>query len=86
MTRGVLRALSLLTTVGIYMVVPILGAVYIGGRFFKRQPLLLVLVVLLGVAVAFRNLFKMMNTESKFKEQKNERRIGRPKGYEDKEE
>ncbi len=86
MTRGVFRALSLLTMVGIGMVVPILGAVYVGGKFCRDKPVLLVLIVLFGVAVAFRNLFKMIKTESKFKEEKNEKRIGRPKGYEDKDE
>ncbi len=86
MKRGTMRALSLLSMVGIGMLVPILGAAFIAGRFLKGHPILMILVIGLGVAVAFRNLFVNVLKELNRKEEKDETIIGRPKGYKDPEE
>lgn len=87
MNKGVVRALALVSQIGINMLVPILGAVLAARTFFSGNTVVLILLVLLGIGVAFRNLYVVMMREFRrksdaFKEVKQVRR-GRPIGYED---
>lgn len=82
--KGVLRALALLSQIGINMLVPILGAVLAARTFFSGSTLALVLLVLLGIAVAFRNFYVVMMKE--FRRKTGESKVssrGRPIGYKD---
>lgn len=57
-----LKNLALLSYIGISMTVPIVAGVYAGRWIdtkFDTQPLFLFVFIILGVIVAFSNLFKV---------------------------
>lgn len=82
--KGVVRALALLSQIGINMLVPILGAVLVARTFFSGNTLVLILLVLLGIGVAFRNLYIVMMREFRRKpSEKRDASRGRPPGYQD---
>ena len=57
-----LKALSLLTQVGVSMMVPIIGCLWLGQFLDKKldtSPWLLIIFIILGVLAAFRNLYML---------------------------
>lgn len=59
---NVLENLTLISHIGISMVVPILGGLYIGkwiDERFETQPIFLFIFIIIGVMVAFLNLYKL---------------------------
>ncbi|KAB3530891.1 AtpZ/AtpI family protein [Alkaliphilus serpentinus] len=57
-----LQNLSLISYIGISMIVPIAGGLYIGrwmDQKFNTQPIFLFASIITGVVVAFINLFKV---------------------------
>lgn len=66
--KDIMKALSMLTQVGIAMFVPIFGCILIGkslDKLFDTGVLCLVIFTVLGVGAAFRTLYMM--TVNKFK-------------------
>jgi ATP synthase protein I len=69
----IFKNLSLLTHIGIMMVLPILASVYFGNLLDKKigtGNIFLVIFVILGVGVGFQNVYKvvMKDIEKKKKE------------------
>ncbi|OON97772.1 MAG: ATP synthase subunit [Epulopiscium sp. Nele67-Bin005] len=61
-------AFSLVTQLGWSMLIPILGCTYVGiylDNLTGKEPLWLVVFILLGVGSAFRNLFHIVLHEAK---------------------
>ncbi|SNS50253.1 Putative F0F1-ATPase subunit Ca2+/Mg2+ transporter [Anaerovirgula multivorans] len=59
---NVLENLALISYIGISMIIPIIGGVYIGRWLDSRlntQPIFLFVFIVTGVIVAFMNLFKV---------------------------
>ncbi|MDW7662946.1 MAG: AtpZ/AtpI family protein, partial [Bacillota bacterium] len=57
--NNILQNLALLSQVGIMMIVPIIGGVFIGNwldRKFGDGSIFLIICLLLGVGASFRNL------------------------------
>lgn len=68
-----LENLSLISYIGISMVVPILGGLYIGKWIdarFGTEPIFLLIFIVMGVIVAFMNLFKIGTKDVKKKTRK----------------
>lgn len=68
MGKEILKALGLLTQIGISMLVPILISVIIGSlldKFFKCDPIFLIIFIIMGVMASFRTLY--MITKEYFK-------------------
>lgn len=66
--KSILQNLTLISQVGIMMLVPIFGGVLIGAfldRFFKTSGIFLIIFVLLGVGAAFRNLYVLSMQKSR---------------------
>lgn len=66
--KGWISALALLEQVGISMAVPIFLCVFIGiflDKLTGKEPLWLVIFILLGVGSAFRNLFYIVGKAAK---------------------
>ncbi|SDJ89316.1 AtpZ/AtpI family protein [Natronincola ferrireducens] len=64
----VLENLTLVSYIGISMTVPILGGVFAGRWLDARlqtQPIALFIFIVIGVAVAFINLFKVATKDVK---------------------
>jgi positive regulator of sigma E activity len=60
--------LALLSQVGIMMIVPIFGGVFIGqflDRKFGNGSLFLIVGIVLGVGAAFRNLYQLAQTKGR---------------------
>lgn len=60
--RHVFKNLSLVTQIGLSMIIPIIIGVYIGGLIDEKvgtQMAFRIIFILLGVATAFLNLFKL---------------------------
>jgi len=67
-TQGTMKNLALISQVGIMMVVPILGCVWIGQFLDKKLgtgSLFLIIGIILGVGAAFRNLYQLAMHQSK---------------------
>lgn len=65
---NVLENLALISYIGISMMVPIIGGVYIGkwlDSIWNTQPIFLFVFILMGVIVAFMNLFKVVAKDVK---------------------
>lgn len=63
-----LKNLAYLTQVGILMLTPIIGGVYLGNFLdekLKTSPWLLLLCIVLGVATAFMSLYKFVMVVTK---------------------
>lgn len=63
-----LENLALISYIGISMIVPIIGGVYIGRWLdsrFNTQPIFLFVSIVTGVIVAFMNLFKVATKDIK---------------------
>ncbi|GAB6099492.1 hypothetical protein JCM16358_13710 [Halanaerocella petrolearia] len=59
----VLEALALLSQIGIAIIVPIIGGVWLGDyldSILATEPLFLILGVILGVIVGFRNAYRLL--------------------------
>lgn len=66
--RSWVPALALLNQVAISMLIPIFGCVFVGiflDDLTGKEPLWLVISILLGVGAAFRNLFYVVLKEVK---------------------
>lgn len=60
--REIMKALSLLTQIGLAMFVPIFGCILIGSyldKLFKTNVIFLLIFTILGVLSAFRTLYVM---------------------------
>ena len=60
MRKEILKALGLLTQIGISMLVPILISVFIGSlidKFFGCSPVFLIIFIIMGVIASFRTLY-----------------------------
>lgn len=58
--KNIVNQLSMITQLGIIMIVPIFFCLFIGefiDKFTKCSPLFTIIFIVLGVAAAFRNLF-----------------------------
>lgn len=73
--------LSLLSMIGVGMVVPVVISVYAAGYFFPDNTVLLIAFVLFGIAVAFRNTYRMIMYELRRKDDVRPAESGRPEGY-----
>ena len=72
--RSWVRALGLISQLGISMVIPILLCTFVGifiDRLTNLEPLFLIVFILLGVGAAFRNFFYIIGKEVK-KSEKND--------------
>ena len=68
-----LQNLALVTQIGLIMIIPIFGGVYIGNYLdmrFGTSGVCLLIFTILGVIVAFSNLFKIVLRKSKNKDRK----------------
>lgn len=68
MRREIVKALGLLTQIGVAMLVPILLCVVVGAfldNLFNCSPICLIIFVIMGVMAAFRSLY--MITKEYFK-------------------
>ncbi|ABR46574.1 conserved hypothetical protein [Alkaliphilus metalliredigens QYMF] len=71
--RHVMENLSLLSFIGISMIVPIIGGLYIGRWIdarFNTQPIFLFVFIIMGVIVSFMNLFKVAAKDIEQKKRK----------------
>ncbi|MDN5297924.1 MAG: synthase protein [Clostridiales bacterium] len=67
-TKSIMENLALLSQVGIMMIVPIFGGVFIGqflDRKFGNGSLFLIVGIVLGVGAAFRNLYQLAQTKGR---------------------
>jgi len=67
-TRSTMQNLALLSQVGIMMLVPIFGCVWLGqflDKKFGTGSLFLIVGIILGVGAAFRNLYQLAMQKSK---------------------
>ncbi|SCY87547.1 AtpZ/AtpI family protein [Alkaliphilus peptidifermentans] len=65
--------LALISYIGISMIVPIIGGVYLGRWIDSRlnsQPIFLFVLIIMGVIVAFMNLFKVATKDIDKKKRK----------------
>lgn len=83
MDKRIIRILSLLSMLGVGMTVPILIAAYLSGRYYSDNKILVILTILFGIGVSFRNTYKIIMHEINLKSDKEESLGGRPPGYED---
>lgn len=68
-----MQNLTLVTQIGLVMIIPIFGGVYIGNYLdirFGTNGVCLLIFTIFGVIVAFLNLFKMVLRKSKNKDRK----------------
>lgn len=86
MGKGYTRAILLVSQIGISMLVPIVGAAYLGIYLFKGNLLATIILMILGTIVGIRNLFVILIKESRRKSPKRTDTKGRPSGYTDPEE
>lgn len=66
--RDILRSLAMINQIGITMMVPIIGCVFLGIFLDKRlgtTPWLLIVLMFVGMGVAFRNLYMITKSFSK---------------------
>ncbi|KAB3539709.1 AtpZ/AtpI family protein [Alkaliphilus pronyensis] len=72
--RGhILENLSLVSYLGVSMIVPIIGGVYLGrwiDSLLNSQPIFLFAFIIMGVIVAFTNLFKIATKDIDKKKRK----------------
>ena len=62
MRKDILRALGMISQIGISMLVPILGCILIGAyldKHFDTDVVFLIIFTILGVGAAFRTLYMM---------------------------
>ncbi|NLY77162.1 MAG: AtpZ/AtpI family protein [Tissierellia bacterium] len=60
--RDIFKNISLITQIGLSMIMPIIIGVYVGGFIDQKvgtQMVFRLIFILLGVAAAFLNLFKL---------------------------
>lgn len=72
-SKSTLQNLALISQVGLMMVVPILGGVWVGNWLdvkFGTGSLFMIVLMLLGVGAAFRNLIHLNTQKSKEYENK----------------
>lgn len=65
--REILKSLAMINQIGISMMVPIIGCVFVGiflDRWLGTTPWLLIILMFLGMGASFRNLFKMTKSFS----------------------
>ena len=63
-----LKNMSLIGEIGISMLVPILGCLYLGNLIDKKMntsPLFLFIFIVIGVGAAFLNLYKLTFKDTK---------------------
>lgn len=72
--------------IGIGMLVPVLIAAYVSGRYYSDKKILVILTILFGIGVSFRNTYKIIMHELNQKGEKKEDITGRPDGYRDRDE
>lgn len=66
--REILKSLALINQVGITMMVPIIGCVFLGiflDKKFDTSPLILIIMIVVGITVAFRNLYMLTKSFAK---------------------
>lgn len=66
-TRNIMENLALVSQIGLMMIVPILFGVFIGNYLDERfgvTPLFLIIMIILGVGSAFRNLMSLGKKKS----------------------
>ena len=83
MRKDIMRALAMLTQVGISMVVPIFLCVWAGkalDRAFDTGVLFLLVFIVLGVGAAFRTLYMMTVFKYKKKAEEEQKRLDIFKG------
>ncbi len=62
MSNHFLKNIALISQIGIAMIVPIIGGVYLGRWIddrFNTQPIFLFVFILLGIGGSFSSLFKV---------------------------
>lgn len=69
--------------IGVGMTIPVLLAAYISGKFYPDRKILVILTILFGIGVSFRNTYKIIMHELNQKSDKKEEFTGRPDGYRD---
>lgn len=80
--RNALKGLALVTQLGLNMLLPIAVTILLSNWLFPDNIVSLILFVILGIAVAFRNLFSFVSLSGKREKSESERNIvGRPKKY-----
>lgn len=75
MRKEILRALSMISQIGISMLVPILGCILIGAfldKHFGTDVVFLIIFTILGVGASFRTLYMM--TVHQFKDKDKDKR------------
>ncbi len=66
--REILKSLAMINQIGITMMVPIIGCVFLGiflDTKFGTSPLVLMIMIFVGMAVAFRNLYMLTKSFAK---------------------
>lgn len=66
--KNILKNISLITQIGLSMITPILLGVYFGGFIDEKvgtDMVFKIAFIIIGVAVAFLQLFKLSNTKDK---------------------
>lgn len=67
-TKSTMENLALISQVGIMMIVPVVFGVFAGNFLdvkFNTSPIFLIIMIILGVGSAFRNLMHLAATKSK---------------------
>ena len=67
-TKSTMENLALISQVGIMMIVPVVFGVFAGNFLdvkFNTSPIFLIIMIILGVGSAFRNLMHLATTKSK---------------------
>lgn len=68
--KEIAKNLSLITQVGLSIVVPIILGVYLGGwldKVFKKDMLFSIIFIVLGAMAGFKNLFNLVDNNKKGK-------------------
>ncbi|MDO4799832.1 MAG: AtpZ/AtpI family protein [Bacillota bacterium] len=79
--KNTMRALAMVTQIGVNMIVPIGGAILLAQVLTPDNPIATMLFILFGVGVAFRNFFQFAIQESRRKTEDKAVRRGRPEGW-----
>ena len=66
--KDVLKSLAMINQIAITMMVPIVGCIFLGiflDRKLSTSPLFLIILMFVGIAVAFRNLYMITKSFAK---------------------
>lgn len=83
MRKDIMKALAMLTQVGISMIVPIFLCIWVGkalDKAFDTGVLFLLVFIVLGVGAAFRTLYMMTVFKYKKKAEEEQKRLDMFKG------